>query len=197
MIKTILHISDTHGLHRQLDKLPAADVIVHSGDITQNGTEAEVLDFIHWYESLSYQHKIFIAGNHDLCLCGAELDGLEANCHYLYGSGIELDGLKFWGIPLLVGDQKSGHYEEMIKAIPADTDILITHEAPYGICDDNDYPGSLDLLDKALEVSPRCHLFGHVHEAYGLQTSKSTLFSNAALTDRWCKFSHAPRLIEL
>lgn len=30
----ILHLSDTHGAHRSLGRLPEADVIVHSGDIT-------------------------------------------------------------------------------------------------------------------------------------------------------------------
>ena len=35
----ILQISDTHGLHRQLADLPAADVIVHCGDFTEAGTE--------------------------------------------------------------------------------------------------------------------------------------------------------------
>lgn len=30
----ILHLSDTHGLHKNLRSLPEADVIVHSGDFT-------------------------------------------------------------------------------------------------------------------------------------------------------------------
>ena len=34
----ILHLSDTHGAHRSLCNLPEADVIVHSGDITMNGS---------------------------------------------------------------------------------------------------------------------------------------------------------------
>ena len=34
----ILHLSDTHGVHRSLGNLPEADVIVHSGDITMNGS---------------------------------------------------------------------------------------------------------------------------------------------------------------
>lgn len=49
----ILHISDTHNHHRQLQALPAADVIVHSGDFTMAGTEAEVIDFIEWFCALS------------------------------------------------------------------------------------------------------------------------------------------------
>ena len=34
----ILHLSDTHGAHRSLCNLPEADVIIHSGDITMNGS---------------------------------------------------------------------------------------------------------------------------------------------------------------
>lgn len=57
----ILHISDTHSQHRQLQDLPAADVIVHSGDFTMAGTEAEVIDFMEWFCALPYKHKVFIA----------------------------------------------------------------------------------------------------------------------------------------
>jgi len=35
----IVHISDTHNMHRLLTKLPEGDVIVHSGDFTMVGTE--------------------------------------------------------------------------------------------------------------------------------------------------------------
>ena len=31
----VLHLSDTHGLHHQIKDLPAADVIIHSGNISQ------------------------------------------------------------------------------------------------------------------------------------------------------------------
>lgn len=34
----ILHLSDTHGLHRRLKDMPAADVLIHTGDLTNNGT---------------------------------------------------------------------------------------------------------------------------------------------------------------
>ena len=89
----ILHLSDTHGLHRQLPQLPNADVIVHSGDFTMAGTEQEVFDFTNWFCDLPYRHKIFIAGNHDDCLYGAELSGLDDNCHYLCNSGINIEDI--------------------------------------------------------------------------------------------------------
>lgn len=43
---SILHLSDIHGQHRRLSKLPDADVIIYSGDFTMAGTEQEVFDFI-------------------------------------------------------------------------------------------------------------------------------------------------------
>ena len=68
----ILQISDTHNRHRQLTNLPEADVIVHCGDFADNGTEEEVLDYLNWYIDLPYKYKIFVTGNHDLCLWDAK-----------------------------------------------------------------------------------------------------------------------------
>ena len=67
----ILHLSDTHGVHRRLRDLPEADILVHSGDFTMSGSEAETLDFLEWVCDLPYGHKVLVAGNHDACLYGA------------------------------------------------------------------------------------------------------------------------------
>ena len=84
----ILHLSDTHGLHHRLDDMPEADVIVHSGDISNSGTEEEVLDFLNWFIELPYPHKIFVTGNHDLCLWEAEgIEDLPGNIHLPSGQG--------------------------------------------------------------------------------------------------------------
>ena len=79
----LLHISDTHGLHNELKHLPDADILVHSGDFTLDGKEQEALDFINWLCDLPHRHKIFIAGNHDLCMYDAGINGLPDNVHYL------------------------------------------------------------------------------------------------------------------
>ena len=44
----ILHFSDTHSKHH----LPKADIIIHSGDMSHNGTENEVMEFIEWLGEL-------------------------------------------------------------------------------------------------------------------------------------------------
>ena len=60
----IVVISDTHSKHRELN-IPNGDVIIHCGDVTQNGSKKETIDFISWFEELNFKYKIFIAGNHD------------------------------------------------------------------------------------------------------------------------------------
>lgn len=130
---SILHISDTHGLHRQLPQLPDADMIVHSGDFTMAGTEQEAFDFINWFCDLPHRHKIFIAGNHDDCLYGTELSGLDDSCHYLCNSGVNIEGIKFYGVSMFMEDDMTGKYKEYLSDIPNDTDVLITHQPPAGV----------------------------------------------------------------
>ena len=94
----IIHISDTHGLHRQLHDLPEAEVIVHSGDISNNGEEGEVLDFLNWYMELPYRHKVFVIGNHDICLWDADdIEDLPDNVYFLQDKECVIDGVKFYG----------------------------------------------------------------------------------------------------
>lgn len=179
----LLHISDTHGFHRQLQNLPEADVIVHSGDITMTGGTDEAVDFMEWFCNLPYRHKVFIAGNHDFCLHEGEPDGLDANCHYLRNDSVEIDGLKFYGIPLSMEWSASGSVLRNYAAIPDDTDILITHQPPKGFLDlsEGHHYGSSKLLVQVMRIHPRAHLFGHIHDAAGLVNSYDILFSNGSV----------------
>lgn len=182
---TILHLSDTHNLHRQLTNLPDADIIIHSGDFTMIGMEQEAIDFLNWFCDLPYRHKIFIAGNHDECLYSATLSGLDENCHYLCHSGICIEGLNFYGVPMFVGDTVNGRDKRFIQAIPMDTDVLITHQPPHGILDydENYHYGSKDLWQKVNSIKPKFHLFGHIHTNYGIKTYNGITFSNASMMD--------------
>ena len=179
----ILHISDTHGKHRQLNGLPEADIIVHTGDFTEDGTEEEVKDFVEWFGGLPYKHKIFIAGNHDFCLYGAKLEGLPDDVHYLCNDAITIDGVKFYGVPMFVQDDLEGNFPELFGRIPNDTDVLLTHQPPLGILDEQDgiNYGDYYLYKSVMNVRPRYHLFGHQHhteEVY--QVFRRVRFSNAA-----------------
>ena len=180
---TILHLSDTHGLHRQMEHLPWADVVIHSGDFCEEGTIEEVEDFVEWFAALPHKYKLFIAGNHDVCLHGAMIEGLPNGVHYLCNSGIEIDGARFYGVPMFVADEMSGEYDASIAKIPTGTDVLITHQPPYGILDNAEGVcyGSTSLLSRVLRIKPRLHLFGHVHKANGQIASHDTLFVNSSI----------------
>ena len=183
----ILHLSDTHGLHHKIKDLPEADIVIHSGDISHNGTENEVLDFLNWFIDLPYQHKIFIAGNHDLCLWDAErIEDLPDDVHLLQDCGITIDGIKFFGLAY-------NHPEELI---PDDADIVITHEPPIMILDKSAdrHWGNAPLCNRIFEIKPRYHLFGHAHESYGTMKQGSIVFSNAALLDEMNRLVRKPRV---
>lgn len=195
----ILHMSDTHGCHRRLRNLPQADVLVHSGDFTMNGSEAEAIDFLNWLCDQPYAHKIFICGNHDDCLYGANIDGLDTNVHYLCNSGVEIDGVKFYGVPMFMGDCVTDRQHRNIERIPADTDVLITHSPAFGILDFDDsiYYGDEQLLVKVMDVHPRLHLFGHIHAQNGILTQHGITFSNAAIMNSDYTSLISPRLLEI
>ena len=182
----ILHISDTHGLHRQLKNMPSADVVVHSGDISHSGTEDEVLDFLNWYIDLPYPHKIFVIGNHDLCLYDAiDMEGLPDNVHFLQDKGITIGKIKFFGLA----------YNHSENLIPNDVDVLITHEAPSMILDKSSgiHWGNKPLYDRVFEIRPKYHLFGHAHESYATLKQNGIIFSNAALLDEGCNIVNKPK----
>lgn len=179
----LIHLSDTHGRHRQLTDLPQADVIVHTGDITEDGTEEEVEDFVEWFGNLPYRHKIFIAGNHDLCLYGASIEGLADNVHYLCNEAITIDGIRFYGVPMFLHDDLEGNFPKLYSCIPDDTDVLLTHQAPLGILDEQDGInfGDYFLYKRVMEVKPKYHLFGHLHHTEKTRmTFRGVRFSNAA-----------------
>lgn len=183
----ILQISDTHNRHRLLTNLPAADVMVHCGDFAENGTEEEVLDFLNWYIDLPYKYKIFVTGNHDLCLWDAkDIEDLPENVFFLQDRGVTIEGVKFFGIA----------YNHSERLIPEGTDIVITHEPPIMILDQSAgrHWGNFPLLNRIKEVKPRYHFFGHAHESYGTLNQNGIIFSNASLLDDQCRLCHSPKL---
>lgn len=195
----ILHLSDTHGCHHRLQELPEADVVVHSGDFCMVGSEQEAIDFLNWFCDLPYPHKIFICGNHDDCLYEANINGLDDNVHYLCNSGIEIDGVKFYGVPMFMGDCITDRQSRNYANIPNDTDILITHSPAYGILDYDDgiNYGSEDLLSVIMRVSPIVHLFGHIHKQHGTTSIGTTTFSNGAIMNEDYSSLNYPNVIEL
>ena len=65
----IVHVSDSHGpKHHEKLEIPECDVLIHSGDIGGRTTVLELQEFLKWFYIQPAKKKIWIAGNHDLCL---------------------------------------------------------------------------------------------------------------------------------
>ena len=199
----ILHLSDTHGFHRELSNLPKADIIIHSGDLSMAGTSKEIVDFIEWFSELDYRYKIFIGGNHDYSLDGKDREIIQGylpdNCFYLYNIGVTIDGVKFWGVPFFMSSDLTGDSFEVMAQIPLDTDILITHRPPLGVLDSsaNINYGCPDMFDTVANIRPQYHLFGHIHDAYGIEKSEYTTFSNASLVDENYQLGNEPFVFDV
>ena len=192
----IVFISDTHGLHNELE-LPEGDMIIHGGDITDHGTKEEVIDFLNWFKHLDYSTKIFIGGNHDIYLDEYPVDLLELipdNITYLRNNSVEIKKIKIWGSPTtpdfmewafgMKREEMKNHW----KYMPEEIDILLTHSPPYQILDKSGEFKSLgckELLLKVEKLKPRFHLFGHVHASYGQIKINGTEFVNGSNLDSY------------
>jgi Icc-related predicted phosphoesterase len=209
MSLTIVAISDTHGRHDSL-ALPPGDVLVHAGDLTTSGTLEDVVRFDGWLATLPHRHKIVIAGNHDFCFerDAAACRRALAHAIYLQDEGVVVEGVRFYGSPWqpwFYDWAFNLHRGEEIRRkwdlIPNDTDVLITHGPPAGFGDltaGNVRAGCADLLDAVRRVQPALHVFGHIHEGYGVVDDEPTTFVNASICDLAYRPSNAPivRLVD-
>ncbi|CAL4222591.1 unnamed protein product, partial [Meganyctiphanes norvegica] len=81
---------------------------------------------------------------------------------------------------------------EKWEAIPGDTDVLITHTPPVGhgdLCSTGVRAGCVDLLNCVQnKVKPKYHVFGHIHEGYGITTDGKIIYINAST----CNVNYVP-----
>lgn len=63
----VVCISDTH-THFPSTEIPAGDILIHAGDLTNAGSIAEIQKQIDWLCSLSHKEIVVISGNHDTYL---------------------------------------------------------------------------------------------------------------------------------
>ena len=191
-------IADTHGLHDEI-KLKPGTMLIHAGDITEYGTEEEVISFLQWFSQQPFKYKIFIAGNHDFFLeestAAKRKKFISKDIIYLQNSGVEIEGLKIWGSPVtpyflgMAFNVRPGKdIKKIWEKVPQDTAILITHGPPKGMLDDNF--GCEELLNALPIINPKIHCFGHVHGCNGRKNFNKTMFVNAALVNRLEPLEH-------
>ena len=217
---TVTLISDTHNKHKHvhnnsLGDLPGGDILIHAGDISSMGYEHEITEFAKWYDGLNYDHKIFIAGNHDW--------GFQNNTEKVKGilTGYKTidyiqdelltiqDGdkpeVKIWGSPWQPefynwafnlpknGDELKAKWD----MIPEDVDILITHGPAWGFLDDvdgrrGDHLGCELLAERIKSIKPKIHVCGHIHTGHGHYFDGHTHYFNASLLNERYLYAQTP-----
>lgn len=201
----IVFISDTHSMHDRLF-VPDADMVIHAGDVCNRGTRNEAVDFLIWFSNLPQRYKIFVAGNHDFIFENEPKlmkKSIPSNIFYLNDSMVEVGGLKIWGSPVspwfcnwAFNRQRGKEIKQHWDLIPNNVDILITHGPPKNVLDKTIYSqenvGCEDLLDKVNQVRPKIHVFGHIHEGYGVKEENRTTFINASSVDINYKMVNKP-----
>ncbi len=197
-IKTITLIADTHNQHQQIF-IDKCDVLIIAGDYSRKNLEKEVKEFIKWLARQPARYKILINGNHDRFSYRhpKAFNHLiaEHEIIFLENNSISIEGINFWGSPVTVPvidgiynqvERKNSDRKLIWDTIPDYTDIVITHSPPFGIKDavrNNEHLGCKFLYDKILQIKPKYHLFGHIHQDYGEYESNNIHFINGAIVN--------------
>lgn len=210
----IVTVADTHEHHDNV-VVPDGDIFICAGDMTMLGEKKQIKRCFEWINALPHEHKIVIAGNHDLNLSPEtpmyhdlkmkQLIDSYPSITYLCDTGTTVKVkerlLKVYGSPYTIEfNDWVFQYAENDRSwdmIPSDTDIVVTHMPPYGILDTIDATsrggscfsgGCKKLRERVLAVKPLVHVFGHLHCDGGRTEVKGeTTFVNAAIgyPDEW------------
>lgn len=206
-MKRIVHISDTHNKHEEII-IPSCDIVVHSGDATNSGSINEIISFINWFGNLDVKTKIFVPGNHDICV---EKDfnvigkmcrernitcGVGTHLSLITDEGKVLFGFFPWVLPIgrwsfMKTEEEQERLLNLYQGI--DCDVFISHSPPKGINDSVSYYdilkgcqseynlGSNAIFNHIMQSNIYLSLFGHVHECGGSSTRfNDVLFINSA-----------------
>lgn len=116
---------------------------------------------------------------------------LLTNCIYLEDSLTEVYKIKIYGTPWqpeynnwAFNLPRGKECLEKWNMIPSGVDVLVTHTPPVGhgdLCVLGRRVGCVELLQTVQKrIKPKYHVFGHIHEGYGITTDGKTIFINAS-----------------
>lgn len=221
----IVCLSDTHTLGKQI-VVPEGDVLIHAGDLTLRGTQAEVKGALTWLAGLPHRMKLFCAGNHDWFFdpnaprrfrswslyrhyAVSQLLAQFPTLTYLQDSSIVINGVRFFGTPWQPAFQgwafnlpRNGpQLMERWARIPDDTSVLITHGPPRDILDatpSGEHLGCGQLVERIAHLPKlRLCVFGHIHEGYGTAERAGVTYVNASICDVEYRPVHHPIIVDL
>lgn len=206
-------ISDTHGMHDRIKSMPKGDILCFAGDFTNIGSKTDIIRFGEWLSRQKYKYKIICAGNHDWGIFWKRqkaqewLTQKDNSIFYLQDETITINGINFYVSPFTPTFcdwafmlDRGLPLQKKWAQIPKDTDVLITHGPPKGILDpdiNGNSVGDLDLLARVRMLNLKAHIFGHLHEGYGVLNSMGTKFINASICNDKYQPINNPIVVEI
>eukprot|EP00069_Balaena_mysticetus_P013733 bmy_12046T0 len=189
-------ISDTHSRTDGI-QMPYGDILLHTGDFTELGLPSEVKKFNDWLGNLPYEYKIVIAGNHELTfdkefmadlvkqdyyrfpsvskLKPEDFDNVQSlltNSIYLQDSEVTVKGFRIYGAPWYV---KYADFSETFIGVACQEGFR------DWVPKELQRVGCVELLNTVQRrVRPKLHVFGGIHEGYGIMTDGYTTYINAS-----------------
>lgn len=220
----IIAISDLHGQLPEIKE--SCDVLCICGDIcplqiqfSKDDCKEWILNtFITWGNTIDCKHILVIAGNHDFVFEKSLREDIynwfsNSKFTYLENTSIEIDGKTFYGTPYCkeFGNwafmRSNDHLELIFRNIPENIDVLLTHDAPYGVSDicqqdiwwnNHTHIGSIPLRNTILEKKPKLLLHGHLHTTnHDKELLQETYVYNVSLLNEDYEMSFPPLIIEI
>lgn len=191
-----LHLSKAHAA-ALVEASSGADLVVGAGDFCnmRHGIE----DAMALLEGID-RPMILVPGNAESV---EELTrAAPAHAHVLHGSGVEIDGRRFFGLGYAVPQTPFGGWSCDLSEAEAEAmlgpceaaDMLILHSPPKGIGDVSSRGqslGSTALLEAIRRIAPKLAVCGHIHDSWGSRgTIGPTEVVNLGPTPNW--FEIAP-----
>jgi len=208
----ICAISDLHGFKIQI---PNCDVLVFAGDIS-NSENAKWFkeNFIPYLKENKHKYDIcfVVFGNHDdkIQLSDSYFMDVPDYVKILTNTGYTYKGKKFFGSPFCKAAKEiivtMNTFDDLFLAklfldIPSDTDILITHNPPFGFGDTTTKTsknlGSISLMARVHIIKPQIHIFGHIHNGQKQSQSNGTTFYNVSVLNDDYKIVYKPTIINI
>ena len=225
MIK-ICVIGDLHG--KLPDRLPYHDMLLIAGDVIPLNIQSNmrlskdwlVDDFNEWVDSVTPNKDTpvaLIGGNHDYYIEEnpnemAQL--LSDNITYLHNEVKTFDVLdeeiSIYGTPYchIFGDwpfmKPDEELEELFSVCPDKVDIILSHDAPYGVTDvllegwnaTGEHIGSQPLRNLIDRVDFKYFFHGHLHStSHELTPFKNGLVANTSLLNEKYELVYPPLII--
>lgn len=214
-------LSDQHG-YLDFD-LPEADIYLHAGDIcpdfgpgTYSGTKQQEVwlrqEWQPWLlnqRAIRHLNRVYVTpGNHDFVW-------RHASAYFVVDDLMDIDGLKVWLSPWSntfggwAWMKNPADLVPIYEAIPEGTDIIVSHQPPYGYgdrvpdryivfqADGDPHVGSKELLATIDRVKPKAVICGHIHDGRGSYKYGDTDIYNVALVNEAYDRVNDPVVIEI